>query len=86
MNYTLEKATADSLNAADAAANKKPKIVNGTLKLKVPSIKQTDKRWKNKEFVAGAYPKCTLGDYGCLMTSVTAVMSYYDNTVYRPDT
>lgn len=86
VDYTVEKAVADASNAADAAVNQSPEIVNGTLKLKVPSIKQTDKRWKNKEFVAGASPKCTIGNYGCLMTSVTAVMSYYDNTVYRPDT
>lgn len=80
VDYTEEKAV------ADASVDQKPEIVNGILKLKVPSIKQTDKRWKNKEFVKGASPKCTIGNYGCLMTSVTAVMSYYANTVYRPDT
>ena len=62
-----------------------PKEENGYLRLAVPSIKQTDKRWKNKTFVSGAMPKCTIGQYGCLMTSVTAIMSYYDGTTYRPD-
>lgn len=56
-----------------------------TVMLDVPTISQKDKRWVDFEFVKKAKPKCTIGRYGCLLTSVTAVMSYKKGKLYRPD-
>lgn len=78
---TSTPATPTTTPAKPAATTFKKKAVT----LKVPSIKQTNKKWKNFEFVKKANPKCTIGNYGCMLTSVTAIMSYHKKTVYRPD-
>lgn len=60
-------------------------VAKKAVTLKVPVIRQTNNKWKNFEFVKKAKPKCTIGNYGCMLTSVTAIMSYHNKTVYRPD-
>lgn len=56
-----------------------------SVSLKVPKIDQTNDKWKNFEFVKDLDPKCTIGKYGCMLTCITAIMSYKDGTTYRPD-
>ena len=56
-----------------------------SVSLGVPKISQTNKKWKNFEFVKDCDPECTIGVYGCMLTCITSIMSYKDGTTYRPD-
>ena len=52
-----------------------------SVKLNVPTLRQTDSRWKNTCYVKGV----TIGRSGCLLTCITAAMSCIDGRSYRPD-
>lgn len=51
------------------------------ISLNVPRISTQDKRWADFEYDDHAKIK----DYGCLLCSVTALLSEVDETTYRPD-
>lgn len=53
------------------------------VELAVPTISQKDERWRDVPLVPGE--SWTIGNSGCLMTCVVAVMSYVDGKNYRPD-
>jgi hypothetical protein len=52
--------------------------------LDVPRVNTTDPQWKDKSFDKND-PNALIGVYGCTLCCITAVMSYRDGTLYRPD-
>jgi len=61
--------------AGDANINKRG------IALDVPRVSTQNKKWADHEYDIGAKIK----DYGCLLCSITAVLSEVDETTYRPD-
>ncbi len=51
--------------------------------LDVPQVYALDERWKSKRFDPNA--KDTIGKTGCTLCCLTAVISFIDDTLYRPD-
>ncbi len=63
------------------ADTKVTEISPAETRLEVPRISTQNKKWANFEYDKNAKIK----DYGCLLCSITAVLSEVDGTTYRPD-
>lgn len=79
-----EKKTEDQYFAVDAAADAGDEDMEADeVSLDVPQVYAMDSRWTDKRFDPNA--KDTIGKTGCTLCCLTAVMSYIDDTFYRPD-
>lgn len=73
-------ATVDGLNGAVSVST--DITVSPKIQLDVPVLRQYDSRWKNK-YIANS--NATIGKYGCLLTSISAVYSYDTGKTVTPD-
>lgn len=72
------EASIENAGAAVEAAEETEAVI-----LDVPQVYALDDRWNSKQFDPNA--KDTIGKNGCTICCLTAVMSFIDDVVYRPD-
>lgn len=73
-------ATVDGLNGTVSVSTNI--TVSPKIQLDVPVLRQYDSKWKNKYI---AKSNATIGKYGCLLTSISAVYSYDTGKTVTPD-
>lgn len=77
-DVSAEKSDEENTAAAEALEDTAVESVS----LDVPQVYALDSRWSSKRY---SNAKDTIGKTGCTLCCLTAIMSYMDNTLYRPD-